>query len=69
MMNFIDLLVKSLFIRKKIENKVLNRTISDMETDGMYFTTEIKEKIKTREDELHCEYSGLPSVMSYMENP
>lgn len=54
-----------LFSPTKNNNKVLDRTISDMEVDGIYFSTEIKEKMKIKEIDLHCEYSGLPSVMSY----
>lgn len=49
------------------ESKALERTISDMETDGVYFPPQIKDELKKRLEELHCEYSGLPSVMSYME--
>lgn len=45
--------------------KTMQRTISDMETDGMYFPADIKEKINERIKELNCEYSGLPSVASY----
>lgn len=31
---------------KKVIYKVVNRTISDMESDGVYFTKDIKEKLK-----------------------
>lgn len=52
---------------QKNESKTLERTISDMETDGVYFPPQIKQELKKRLEELHCEYSGLPSVLSYME--
>jgi pyruvate/2-oxoacid:ferredoxin oxidoreductase beta subunit len=45
--------------------KTIDRTISDMEFDGMYFSEEVKEKLEKEREELFCEYSGLPSVKSY----
>ncbi len=50
---------------KKRIYKAMYRTISDMESDGTYFSDDIKEKLKEYREELHCEYSGLPSVKSY----
>jgi hypothetical protein len=50
---------------KKVIYKAMYRTISDMESDGIYFPDTVKEKLKEYREELHCEYSGLPSVMSY----
>jgi hypothetical protein len=50
---------------KEIIYKAMHRTISDMESDGMYFPEEVKEKLKEYREELHCEYSGLPSVKAY----
>lgn len=50
---------------KKTIQKAIARTISDMESDGIYFSDEMKEELKKHRDELHCEYSGLPSVKSY----
>ena len=50
---------------KKMIVKAMNRTISDMESDGLYFPEEVKEELKKRREELNCEYSGLPSVKSY----
>jgi len=47
----------------------MHRTISDMESEGIYFPEDVKEELKRQRDELHCEYSGLPSVQSYMKNP
>lgn len=52
---------------KKIIQKAIARTISDMESDGIYFSDEMKSELKKHRDELHCKYSGLPSVMSYSE--
>ena len=48
--------------------KTLDRTIADMESDGMYFSNEVKEKLEKEREELFCEYSGLPSVKSYDNN-
>lgn len=49
---------------KKNMIRVIQRTISDMESDGMYFPEEVKEELKKQREEI-CEYSGLPSVKSY----
>jgi hypothetical protein len=43
----------------------MDKTIADMESDGIYFPQEVKEKMKEYREELHCEYSGLPSPKSY----
>jgi hypothetical protein len=44
---------------------MLHRPLSDMEDNGVYFDPHIKELlVKKREEEI-CQYSGLPSVMSY----
>ena len=45
--------------------KTFDRTIADMESDGMYFSEEVKEKLQKEREELFCEYSGLPSVKAY----
>lgn len=50
---------------KKIIYKAMNRTIADMESDGLYFPEDVKEQLKKRREELNCEYSGLPSVKAY----
>ena len=50
---------------KKLIYKAMNRTIADMESDGIYFSDDVKEELKRQRDELKCEYSGLPSVKSY----
>lgn len=55
-------------VSKKEKKKIyraMYRTIADMESDGLYFSDEIKEELKKRREELHCEYSGLPSVKAY----
>lgn len=52
---------------KKTIYKAINRTIADMESDGIYFSDDMKEQLKKHRDELHCEYSGLPSVKAYAE--
>jgi hypothetical protein len=43
----------------------VSRTISDMESDGVYFPIEVKEELLKKREELWCEYSNLPSVKAY----
>ena len=50
---------------KKIIHKAVTRTIADMESEGVYFSEEVKEELRKAEEELFCEYSGLPSPKSY----
>jgi hypothetical protein len=50
---------------KKLIYKAMNRTIADMESDGIYFSDDVKDELKRQRDELKCEYSGLASVKSY----
>ena len=50
---------------KKMIYKAMNRTIADMESDGIYFSEDVKDELKRQRDELNCEYSGLPSVKAY----
>ena len=50
---------------KKVIYTAVKRTISDMESDGVYFTEEIKDKLEEYREEMHCEYSGLPSPKAY----
>jgi hypothetical protein len=50
---------------KKSMLRTIDRTISDMESDGMYFPEEIKDKLEKQREELYCEYSGLPSPKAY----
>lgn len=59
---------KLTFKQKDLVYKAVTRTISDMESDGVYFPIEVKEELKKQKEELYCEYSGLPSVMSYGDN-
>ncbi len=58
---------KMTFKQKDLMYKAMHRTIADMESEGIYFPEEVKEELKKQRDELHCEYSGLPSVQSYMD--
>lgn len=53
---------------KEIIYKAVSRTISDMESDGIYFSEEAKEELRKQRDESYCEYSGLPSPKSYEVN-
>ncbi len=50
---------------KKIIHKAVAQTIADMESDGVYFSSDIIEKLKKQREELYCEYSGLPSPAAY----
>lgn len=70
MINFVGNLFDDKSIPKKEKKmivKAMNRTISDMESDGLYFPEEVKDELKRQREELNCEYSGLPSVKSYEE--
>jgi len=68
MVNFIGSIFDDKSIPKKEKKmivKAMNRTIADMESDGMYFPEEVKEELQKQREELNCEYSGLPSVKAY----
>lgn len=41
--------------------------LADMDNDGVYFPEEIKKVLEDRKKELTCEYSGLPSLLSYLD--
>jgi hypothetical protein len=43
----------------------VKRTISDMESDGVYFSEDVKRELEKKKEEMMCEYSGLPSVKAY----
>lgn len=53
---------------KKSVYRAMHRTMADMESDGIYFPEEVKERMREYKEELHCEYSGLPSPLAYEEN-
>ena len=53
---------------KEIIYKAVNRTIADMESDGIYFSEEAKAELRKQREESFCEYSGLPSVKAYEVN-
>ena len=50
---------------KKVVYNAMQRNIADMESGGVYFDENVKEKLREYRDELHCEYSGLPSPSAY----
>lgn len=52
--------------QKKVMYSAIKKTIADMESDGVYFPEEIKIELEKKRKESICEYSGLPSVMSYL---
>ena len=43
---------------KEIIYKAVSRTISDMESDGIYFSKEAKEELKKQREEAYCEYKN-----------
>lgn len=50
---------------REIVYNAMQRNIADMESDGVYFDETIKEIMQKQREELHCEYSGLPSPKAY----
>jgi hypothetical protein len=50
---------------RKVIYKAVKRTMADMESDGIYFPEDVKERLREYREEMNCEYSGLPSVKSY----
>ncbi len=56
---------KLTFNEEVIVYQIMNRTIADMESEGVYFSEEIKEELKKQREELICHYSDLPSVQSW----
>jgi hypothetical protein len=51
--------------QKELIYKAMNRTIADMESDGIYFSEDVKAELRKQREELNCEYSGLPSPKAY----
>ena len=47
--------------RKKMETIIL----ADMESNGMYFSEDVKDELEKQREEFYCEYSGLLSVKAY----
>jgi hypothetical protein len=45
----------------------VKRTISDMESDGVYFSEEALKQLEQHRADKICHYSGLPSVAQYAE--
>jgi hypothetical protein len=68
---FVGRLFDSPVLTKEESEKKINvyntvyKTISDMETDGVYFPDEVKKELIKKREELWCEYSNLPSVKAY----
>ena len=63
---FDDGITKKMTKKEKVAvYNAVKRTISDMESDGVYFPEKIKEELEEKRKEMMCEYSGLPSVKSY----
>lgn len=50
---------------KKKVVKAMYRTVADMESEGIYFSDDVRDELKKYREELHCEYSGLPSPKAY----
>lgn len=53
--------------QKELVYMTIKRTISDMESDGLYFSNDVKEELEEKRKELYCEYSDLPSPKSYQD--
>lgn len=62
---FPSLIPKQKESKNYVVGKVMKKNIADMESNGVYFDDDVKEILKSKRDELYCEYSGLPSVMAY----
>jgi hypothetical protein len=45
--------------------KTIYKTVANMESDGVYFSDDVKKELIKKREELYCEYSSLPSVKSY----
>jgi hypothetical protein len=72
MVKFVASLFDEKYTKLPIKERVLfykqvKRTIADMESDGVYFPEEVKTQLEAKRQSLVCEYSGLPSVQSYLE--
>lgn len=70
MVRFVGRLFEDETIPKKEKKKIykaIHRTVSDMESDGIYFPQDVKEELVKQRQELVCEYSDLPSPKSYMK--
>ena len=65
LVNFIGGLMDDNTIDKEQVFKAMSRTIADMESDGIYFSNDVKKELEKQREELYCEYSNLPSVKSY----
>lgn len=71
LVNFVGNLTSNKSLTKderKVVYNAMQRNIADMESDGVYFDESIKEIMRKERDELHCEYSGLPSPKAYENN-
>lgn len=68
LVNFVGNLASNKSLTKQEREIVYNamkRNVADMESDGVYFDEAIKEILQKQREELHCEYSGLPSPKAY----
>ena len=50
-----------------MKHYMLHRPLSDMESDGVYFPEFAKQQLVEEREKEICQYSGLPSLMMYME--
>lgn len=58
-------IIKRLKKPTKTTYKIMHRTVADMESEGVYFSDEIIEKLKELKEESICHYSGLASTKSW----
>jgi hypothetical protein len=47
------------------KSQTMYKTIADMESEGVYFSDDIIEKLKEIKEESICHYSGLVSTKSW----
>jgi aminopeptidase C len=63
--------LKTLFLSKKQKKKFkysgAKLYIADMETNGVYFLDEQIKTMESNKEQKICQYSGLPSVVSYLD--
>lgn len=60
--------MKRLFIKNnvaKVKKTIRNECMPDMDINGIRFDDTISDAPNKNTDEMHCHYSGLPSVLAY----
>ena len=60
--------MKRLFMKNnvaKVKKTTINECMADMDMNGIRFEDSVSDKLVKNTEELHCHYSGLPSVLAY----